>query len=236
MNRIVGIHQPNFFPWLGYFDKIINSDVFVLLDDVQFPKKGGTWSNRVKLINGKKDIWLTAPVDRSYHGTRLISEIEFKTSCFKEKAFSIVSDCYNKHYYYEELEELIKTMFLNPAMVVSDYNLEVLKSFCDLLGIDKNKILKMSCLNYTGRSNELLISLTQSVGGNTYMYGGGASGYHDEKCYFEAGVNLVSQSFCHPSYPQKGNPNNTQIGLSIIDVLMNIGIDETKKLLFNRNV
>ncbi len=47
---ICAIHQPNFFPWLGYFDKIKRCDKFVVLDDVQFPKTGGGWSNRVAVI------------------------------------------------------------------------------------------------------------------------------------------------------------------------------------------
>ena len=50
MDKIVAIHQPNFFPWLGYFDKINKSDIFIFLDDVQFPKKGGNWTNRVQLM------------------------------------------------------------------------------------------------------------------------------------------------------------------------------------------
>ena len=42
--RVVAIHQPNFLPWLGWFDKLARADVMVLLDDVQFPKKGGAGS------------------------------------------------------------------------------------------------------------------------------------------------------------------------------------------------
>ena len=57
MSKVVAIHQPNFFPWLGYFDKILKSDEFVFFDDCQFPKKGGAWCNRVKLliINNKNN-------------------------------------------------------------------------------------------------------------------------------------------------------------------------------------
>ena len=51
---VVGIHQPNFFPWLGYFDKLCRSDIFVMLDDVQFSKTGGNWCNRVRLLEGGK--------------------------------------------------------------------------------------------------------------------------------------------------------------------------------------
>ena len=77
MNRVVAIHQPNFFPWLGYFDKIARSDVFIFLDDVQFPKTGGVWSNRVKILIGGEARWSTAPIDRSFTGTRKICEMHF---------------------------------------------------------------------------------------------------------------------------------------------------------------
>ena len=60
---IVSIHQPNYLPWLGYFNKIARSDVFVIFDDVQFPiGKKGFFGNRnqIKTNNGK--MWLTVPV------------------------------------------------------------------------------------------------------------------------------------------------------------------------------
>ena len=79
-HKVVAIHQPNFFPWLGYFDKLARADVFVELNSVQFPKTGGTWTNRVRLMIGGKPQWFTVPVIRSYHGLRTIGEMEINPS------------------------------------------------------------------------------------------------------------------------------------------------------------
>ena len=58
----VSIHQPNYLPWLGYFDKIKNSDCFVIFDDVQFPRGKNHFGHRnyIKTNAGKK--WLTVSV------------------------------------------------------------------------------------------------------------------------------------------------------------------------------
>jgi hypothetical protein len=65
VSRVVAIHQPTFMPWLGWWDKLVRCDVFIVLDAVQFPKKGGSWMNRVKLLVGDRPAWVTVPVERS---------------------------------------------------------------------------------------------------------------------------------------------------------------------------
>lgn len=52
----IGIHQPNFCPWLPYFHKMSKCDIFIVLGHVQFEKNG--YQNRYK-TNGK---WVTKPV------------------------------------------------------------------------------------------------------------------------------------------------------------------------------
>src|SRR5262249_17725400 len=74
-DKVVAIHQPTFFPWLGYFNKIARADIFVVLDNVQFPKTGGTWLNRVRLLIDGRARWVTMPVVRRYRGVRLIREM-----------------------------------------------------------------------------------------------------------------------------------------------------------------
>ena len=57
---IVTIHQPNFIPWLGFFNKVINCDIFVILDDVEFSKD--SFINRNKIRTSEGWMWLTIPV------------------------------------------------------------------------------------------------------------------------------------------------------------------------------
>ena len=73
---VVAIHQPNFLPWLGFFDKLARADVFVLLDSVQFPRTSkGTWINRVKLLVGGRKQWATVPIVRSEGSVLPIAEV-----------------------------------------------------------------------------------------------------------------------------------------------------------------
>ena len=70
--RVCAIHQPNFFPWLGYFEKIKRADVFVFLDHVHYPKSGnsmGSWTNRVKINISAHAKWISCPVVRE-HGIK----------------------------------------------------------------------------------------------------------------------------------------------------------------------
>ena len=77
--RVVAIHQPNCFPWLGYFDKLARADTFVLLDGVQFARRhggGGNWVNRVRVLVAGVASWITAPVKRANIPLQSIVELE----------------------------------------------------------------------------------------------------------------------------------------------------------------
>jgi hypothetical protein len=74
--RLVAIHQPNFLPWLGYFGKLLKSDIFVFLDDAQIPKKGSSWSNRVRVLIGGRPQWITSPISRE-DGYQILKDVSF---------------------------------------------------------------------------------------------------------------------------------------------------------------
>jgi hypothetical protein len=232
MKNIVAIHQPNFFPWLGYFEKIARSDFFIFLDNVQFPKTGGSWSNRVKLLISGKPNWVTATVDRNYNGTRNINEMYFQTlnSPWQDKMMKSLENCYKRHPYYHEVISVIEPLVRNKETNVAEYNIHAIVQIAELLKIDLKKIKRSSFIQVQGSSNELLCALTTAVGGRAYMCGGGADGYQDEEIFRARGIKLIYQSFQHPIYSQKDNKDFVP-GLSIIDALMNVGPQHVHELL-----
>jgi len=229
---MVAIHQPNFFPWLGYFEKILRSDKFIFLDDVQFPKSGaGGNSNRVKMLVSGDAKWITASIARNFKGSRRINQVEFNTSVlWREKMIKSLARNYKKAEHFHEVFPFVTTLINNPESNVARYNSRAVLSLCEKLGIQASKFYWSSELPHVGDSNELLVSLTKSVGGDAYLTGSGAVAYIDEAVYKTAGVRLIYQNFEHPEYSQH-NSARFVAGLSIVDVLMNIGYKGVTELL-----
>ena len=76
----------------------------------------------------------------------------------------------------------------------------------------------------------MLIEILQKTKGTTYLSGDGAEGYQEDALYKANNIQLQFSNYQHPTYPQF-NTESFHKGLSIIDVLMNIGFEETKNLL-----
>ncbi len=221
--KIVAIHQPNFFPWLGYFNKISVSDIFIFLDDVQFPKKGGSWVNRVRLLVSNNIKWVTASVDRDYHGTLKINEMSFlEQGNWRIKVLKTVKNNYNKHPYYLETMEVFEPLLENKNNNIAEYNINSIITICKKININTSNLRRSSTIKHAQSSNELLCFLTKCVGGNIYMCGGGSDEYQKEEIFESKNIKLIYQNFLHPNYKQF-NRQEFCPGLSIVDAAMNIG-------------
>ena len=232
--KMVAIHQPNFFPWLGYFNKIAWADLFIVLDNVQFPKKGGTYSNRVQLVVNGQAAWVTMPVVRAYHGLRRINEMQINNATpWRAKSLKTIRMNYSRALFFEVVFPFLTELVNNLTDNLVEYNLFAISSLAASLGIETSKLILSSALTVEGHATDLLISIVKVVGGTTYLCGGGAPRYQQDERFVEAGIELVYQNFEHPVYPQ----SNTQEfipGLSIIDALMNCGFEGTKALVLGQ--
>ncbi len=231
-DKVVAIHQPTFFPWLGYFNKIARCDQFVVLDNVQFPKKGGTWANRVKLLINGQPGWVTMPVERSYHGMRSYAEMRIDNDApWRDKLLKTIRVNYNQYRYFDEVFPAVEDLIRNPNTRLTDYNLSAILSLGKRLGIDTSRIVLASTLRAEGASTDLLVSLVKAVDGTAYLCGGGAAEYQEDEKFATAGLNLIYQNFQHPVYEQTSAEDFVP-GLSVIDALMNCGFQRTGELIY----
>jgi hypothetical protein len=227
--RVVAIHQPNFLPWLGYFNKIAHADVFVVLDNVQLTKTGGSWVNRVRLVAGGRVVWATAPVERSYHGVRAIREIRLATGPWRRKLVETVRAGYARAPYFDAVFPWLRELLTNPEDRLADYNLHAIHSLRAVLRLDAGMLVRASSLSVEGRGTALLVALVQAVGGEAYLCGGGAAGYQDSAAFAAVGLEVVEQAFRHPVYPQTAP--EFVAGLSVVDALMRCGVEGTRELI-----
>ena len=230
MSRVVAIHQPNFFPWLPYFHKMVRADVFVLLDNVQFPKKGGTWINRVQVNCGGTPSYLTMPVVRAYHGLREIREMQIDESApWRIKLLKTLQQVYRSAPGFDAVMPFVEERVQARADHVAAFNVATLRGLAERLGLGPEKILLASDFPTSLVSTERLVHLIKAVGGDTYFSGHGAVDYQEEEVYRHAGIRLVYQDFPHPVYPQV-HRGEFLAGLSILDALFNLGWERTAAL------
>jgi hypothetical protein len=229
--RLVAIHQPNFFPWLGYFNKVVRADVFVVLDDAQFQKTGGTWCNRVRILVAGKASWVTMPVDRSYHGLVGINNVHSRSDIpWREKLLATIRSNYGRTQFFDDYFPELSALVTNPDDGIATYNLKVITALCGRLSLDVSKFVLASSLGVEASATGRLVELVRRVGGNAYLSGLGAGGYQQDELFQAAGITLRYQQFTHTIYQQKGAPSFVP-GLSVIDALMNCGTSETAAML-----
>ena len=229
--RLVAVHQPNFLPWLGFFDKVQRADVIVAIDNVQFSKTGGTWTNRMRLIIAGRPAWVTLPIVRAYHGTRTIAEMEIDNhQPWREKLLKTVELNYRRAANFGAVFPWLADLIANRTDRIVEFNLHAILSIMSAIQLDQSKLVIGSTLPIEGRATDLLIDIVHAVGGTSYLAGAGADAYQQDGLLASAGIEVVYQNFEHPTYRQFSSATFVP-GLSIVDALMNLGFEGTAALL-----
>jgi len=229
----VAIHQPNFFPWLGYFYKIAQSDIFVFLDDVQFPRGNrGCVVNRSLVFAIEKECWLTMPIKKHSSGDRIL---DIKLG---ENALDSVSKKIHLYYghfpYFPEVMEKLKDSFAIETDNISTFNINIIKNICKNLNIC-TRFIKSSELNVLGYKQEKIINLVKKLNGTVYISGEGAKKYQDEIDFTKNHVSLIYQNPDKVFSEIKSNIKEDHLGLSILHHLFLLGF-ETLASLFSKSL
>ncbi len=229
MSPVVAIHQPNFLPWLGFFDKIAQADVFVLLDQVQFIRR--SWISRVAIREGDKAAWITIPVVHEGHPDGPIDTIRIAPEFRPDKIWTRLQHAYGRTPHWHSHVEPALAPMRSPHETLLSLNRALLISVMDVLGIDLGKLRWQSDLEGVGAKSALMASLTRAAGGEVYLSGGhppvggspvgSAADYNDPEEYVRQGVTLRYQSFEHPTWDQ--GAEGFVSGVSVLDALAHLG-------------
>lgn len=216
---IVVIHQPNYLPYLGFFDKMKKADIFVIHDDAQFNKHEFQHRNRIRVEKGWQ--YLIVPV---YKKELSINQIEIKNHVQIGKRkwsiahFDIIRDWYKKAPYFSTYEEDLRKIYETEYEKLIDLNMELILFLMKAFDIDK-EIVYSSSFGFKSLRTHRIIDTVRAVGGDIYLSGPGGRNYLDTSLFTD--VKLEFQDFEHPIYHQcypGFEPN-----MSAIDALFNIG-------------
>lgn len=196
----VAIHQPNLFPWIGFFDKMRLADVLILLDTVPFTKGG--FQNRVKLAGPRGAQWLTVPVQTKGHmGQRTCDVAMADASRLAHTHLSTFTALYRKAPGYQRLWGRMEELYRKTDGSLVEFTIPGIMMIRHLLGVT-TEVVRASDLSAAGSRDELLCALVREVRGTTYLSGPSGRGYLDEGVFRAQGVDVRYHSFYPFSYPQ----------------------------------
>jgi hypothetical protein len=228
------IHQPYFFPWLGLFHKLYNTDKFIFFDHVQAPI-GKHWLSRNKIAHWDGEMWLTIPTHKS--GSPIpINEVRI---CYQRdfirQHLGTVRQIYNKCPFFDETYALIEMIYTHRYEKIADLNQDTVRTISRLLGYkgrfqSSSDIVKRNPYLEELSGNDLVVELCKAAGIDDYISGVGCKSFIRPDEFEKEGVKFTFQDFIHPTYSQV-NTRNFVSHLSCIDALFNVGFSGLRDMM-----
>jgi hypothetical protein len=226
----VGIMQPYFLPYIGYFQLIASVDKFVIYDNIKYTKKG--WINRNRMLqNGTDKIFSVALAKAS---DRLdIVERELSSDFNRQKLLSQFRGCYLKAPYFEDVWPLIERIVSFQDDNLFRYIQNSIVLICGYLDIDTEIIVSSSVVaDHDLLSQDRVLSICEALNANTYVNPIGGVELYSSEDFAGVGYDLKFINTDTIEYAQFGS--SFVPWLSILDVLMFNSKDQCKQLTFSR--
>lgn len=226
--RTAAIMQPTYLPYLGYFQLMAASDVFVFLDDVQFARR--SWQSRNRILTAQGELMLTVPVRKHDRDTPISAILIDDSQTWRDKHLAAVRHAYGKRPFFDEgFAFLSEQLAREPGGALADLTCGMAQAAARRMGI-KAEFVRASELAAPGARSEHLLAICRAVQADAYVSPMGSADYMEEDGVFaEAGFPARFQPFGLVEYPQAG-PGFTPY-MSFVDAVMNVGWAGLKALL-----
>ena len=215
---IVAVHQPQYLPWLGYFDKIRRADIFCYLDCVQYKKNDWQNRNRIKTAQGWQ--WLTVPV--RFQFPEKINEVKInRTVNWRKKHLQAMVTNYRRSPYFEQYIELFESFYSTDWESIAELNIHAIEQLKSALGLDGKSAIQSSQLQLREDPTDRLIDICKALKADTYLSGQDGIKYMDLERFQDNGIEVIIQDFQHPVYPQLFD--GFESNMSVVDLMFNCG-------------
>lgn len=169
---ICAIHQPNFMPWLPFFDKVASCDVFIILTHCQFEKGG--FQNRFRIGSAWKTMSVEGGLDLLTH----------------KKYMNPGSDWDRIVNSLPQYSEVFKKLDIHPDNNLVFTNVHIIQRIRTILNLKCGIVMDHAT---KAKSTMRLVELCKEVGATTYLSGIGAKAYLDESNFTDAGIKVEFQ-------------------------------------------
>ncbi len=196
---ITAIQQPEHIPWVGFFNKMIQCDLFVYLDNVQFKKR--YFENRNKIISNGEVLWLTVPVVTKGLQTQTICDVQIDyDQAWQKKYKGRLEHAYGKFPTWEDIKMITFPPLDKSFGKLVDLNLALINNIRDYLGIDTPtaRASKMPCNNLKG--SDLILEICSQSNSTTYISGPDGGNYLESEKFLIVDLSIVYLIFHHPFY------------------------------------
>lgn len=225
----LGIMQPYFMAYIGYYQLINSVDKFIIYDNIQYTKKG--WINRNRILSNNTDYLITLPLKKDSDYLNIIDrELSESWVNDKNKTLNIIKSSYKKSPYFDDVYPLISDCINNSENNLFKYiydSVLVIKKYLDI----NTEIIISSELNidHNLKSQDKVISLCLNQNADVYINSIGGVELYNKETFKEKGIEL---NFIKTN-PIKYNQFKNEFvpWLSIIDVLMFNSKDTVKNYL-----
>lgn len=224
----LGIMQPYFFPYIGYWQLINAVDKYVMYDDVNFIKGGWINRNRI-LINGEAKM-----INVQMHGAssnKLINEVGLlENKVYDKKLLKTIESCYKKAPYFEKVFPIIKDIITQNKKKLAKYLENSIKKICKYLDINTQLIVSSSLnKNNDLKGQDKVIEICKILKADEYY---NAIGGQELYCYDDFVAKNIKLSFLKTGMVEYNQFNNEFVSnLSIIDVMMFNSVEDIKEML-----
>jgi hypothetical protein len=225
---IASAHQPHFLPWLGYLNKVSNSDVFIWLDTVQYRKN--YFQNRTQIM-GADGItrWLTLPVHA--HLDTPINEVKIADVHWKRRIAKTIEQLYSKAPHFAQCWPPLRDALDQASDDLNDANYRLFRVLLQQLEFSHVRVVQASELSVGATEpTERLAELCACVGADAYIAGKGGREYLRLEVFERWGIKVLWQRFDVTSAAYRREDDRVVEGLSVIEYLFHAGPQRTRQL------